>query len=83
MGRIPLLMDTNCDLPYDFEIDYSDYGPIIDETPVEEIAAVLLRFHEQLSSRGFVELQRGCRELWEERLSPIGFFRNIKRHLEL
>ena len=39
-------------------------------------------FHEQLSDREFVDLQHECRRLWEEWLSPHGFFRNFRRHFD-
>ena len=34
----------------------------------------LIQFHENLGSRGFVELQRANRHLWEDWLSPEAFF---------
>lgn len=83
MGRIPLLIDTNCRLPYDFEIDYSDIGPIVDEQDLGQISQRLLAFHDQLSSDDFLDLQHRCRQLWLERLSPLGFFRNIGKHIDL
>lgn len=83
MGRIPLLIDTNCKLPYDFEIDYSEFGPIVDEKDLETIARDLLAFHDRLSRDDFVDLQIRCRNLWIERLSPFGFFKNIGKHLDL
>jgi hypothetical protein len=83
MGRLPLFIDTNCELPYSWEIDYSSYGVFLDESQLEDIGDKLVSFHDGLNGADFVGMQRECRKLWVERLSPLGFFRNFYKHLEL
>jgi hypothetical protein len=39
-------------------------------------------FHNSLSEDDFTELQYKCRKVWEEWLSPEGFFANFYRHFE-
>ena len=82
-GRIPIFLDTDCVLPYDFVLDWKKYCVWVHEGQIPKIADKLVEFHGSLSSREFVEMQRECRKLWENWLSPEGFFANLHRHLEM
>lgn len=79
-GRIPVFIDTDCVLPYHSDIDWKRYCVWVDEQEVDLIAERVAEFHESLAPDGFVELQKQCRRLWEEWLSPVGFFSNFHRH---
>ncbi len=79
-GRIPVFIDTDCVLPYDHLINWRDYCVWVEESELGSIAEKVAAFHEALSSQEFLELQRACRALWEEWLSPTGFFANFHRH---
>jgi hypothetical protein len=80
LGRIPVFVDTDCVLPYDFAIDWPSYGVWIDRRSVKHIGERVAEFHAGLSDEGFMELQRRCRLLWEEYLSPLGFFSKFRLH---
>jgi len=80
-GRIPVFIDTDCVLPYDHLIDWRKYCVWVDEHGVDHIASSVRRFHDSLSPGQFEELQCKCRQLWEEWISPEGFFANFHRHL--
>ncbi|HVN62445.1 MAG TPA: exostosin family protein [Gaiellaceae bacterium] len=82
LGRIPVFVDSDCVLPYEFLVDWRDYVVWISRDEVPTIGERIAAFHEQLSDREFVDLQRECRRLWEEWLSPQGFFRNFHRHFD-
>ncbi|MGH9891060.1 MAG: hypothetical protein ACREA0_03570, partial [bacterium] len=82
LGRIPLFIDTECALPYDFEVKYQDYCVWVDDLRLENIGDQLLAFHNSLDSAGFKDLQRECRRLWEQRLSPHGFFSHFHEHFK-
>jgi hypothetical protein len=79
-GRIPVFIDTDCVLPYDFAIDWKRYCVWVDHTEVSRIGDKILEFHRQLSPQDFRDLQVNCRRFWEEWLSPEGFFQNFYRH---
>lgn len=81
-GRIPVFVDTDCVLPYDWEIDWKDYCVWIDEQDIGLIAKRVKEFHDALDPYEFADLQERCRRLWEERLSPEGFFKSLHRHLQ-
>lgn len=80
-GRIPVLVDTDCVLPYHDEIDWKTYCVWVDEKDVAMIGERVAQFHDALSPQEFVDLQYRCRRLWERYLSPEGFFENFHLHL--
>jgi hypothetical protein len=80
-GRIPVFVDTDCVLPYDSVIRWKDYCVYLDESEVAVIGERIAEFHRELSPSRFEGLQRDCRKLWEDYISPAGFFRNFHRHL--
>jgi hypothetical protein len=79
-GRIPIFIDTDCVLPFEFAVDWKKYCVWVDRSDVSRIADVVSDFHNRLSSEDFIELQLRCRRLWEERLSLSGFMRHLSQH---
>jgi hypothetical protein len=79
-GRIPLFVDTDCVLPYHSEINWKEYCVWVDENEIDKVDKNIAEFHESLNPEDFLELQQKCRKLWDERLSPHGFFANFYRH---
>jgi len=82
-GRIPIFINTDCVLPYDFAIDWKKYCVWVDESELPFIADKVADFHNALAPQEFEDLQYECRRMWEEWLSPEGFFDNFYRHLEM
>lgn len=81
-GRIPIFVNTNCALPYDFMLDYKRYMIWVEEKDIPYIDQKVAEFHARLSPQAFVDLQHECRKLWEQYLSPSGFFANFHRHFD-
>ena len=79
-GRIPIFVDTDCVLPYDFAFDWKRHCVWVDLGELSKIAERVIEFHDGLSSQQFIDLQRENRALWEQWLSPEGFFANLHRH---
>ncbi|MDD5434034.1 MAG: glycosyltransferase, partial [Nitrospira sp.] len=82
MGRIPVFINTDCVLPYDFIIDWKKYCVWVEENEIDSIAEIVSDFHSSISPEKFIELQHECRKLWDDWISPGGFFTNFYRHLE-
>jgi hypothetical protein len=80
-GRIPVFVDTDCVLPYDFLVDWRDYCVWIDEREIDRAGERVAEFHERLTQKEFADLQRSCRRLWEEYIRPEGFFSNFHHHV--
>jgi hypothetical protein len=81
LGRIPVLVDTDCVLPFGSGIDWNKFCVIVKERDLPRIGRRVREFHDALSPAQFEELQRACRRLWEEWISPLGFFQNMNRCL--
>lgn len=79
-GRIPIFLNTDCALPYDFKIDWKKYAVWVNEHELPNIVEKVLEFHENLSSQEFIDLQCKCRGLWEVWLSNEGFMANLHEH---
>jgi Exostosin family len=79
-GRIPVFVNTNCALPYDFMLDYKQYMVWVEEREIPYIDQKIAEFHANLSPQAFIDLQYKCRQLWEQYLTPTGFFANFHRH---
>jgi len=79
-GRIPVLVDTDCVLPYDDDPEWKRICVWIGEDEIDSLADRLLAFHQALRPEEFAELQRACRRFWEERLSPQGYFSQFYTH---
>ena len=74
MGRIPVLVNTDCILPLDNKINWKQHCVIINGRNVDNLAEILTDFHNNLSSNSFNELQKANRELWCSSLTFHGFF---------
>ena len=79
-GRIPVFVDTDCVLPFHSEINWKEYCVWVDEKEVSRVGEIVAAFHDSLTNRQFLDLQRECRKLWEDYLSPEGFFGNLYKH---
>lgn len=78
-GRIPILIDTDCVLPYDFIVDWGKEFPIVKEGNIGSLGKRVVSFHNSIKDN-FEEHQSRMRNLWEEWISPTGFFTNFYRH---
>jgi hypothetical protein len=83
LGRIPIVIDTDLVMPYDSLVSWRDYGVWIDRSEIGAIGAKVAEYHERMGDAEFEDRQRECRRLWEEYLSPVGFFRHFHRHFQL
>ncbi len=82
-GRIPIIIDTDYVLPYDFKIDWKKYSVWVSKKDLPYIAEKVVEFHNNLSPQEFIDLQYECRKIWKEYLSYEGFFANLWQHFQL
>lgn len=80
LGRIPVLIDTDCPIPYRERVDWLRYIPWIDASELEDAPQIVADFHTRLTPQGFRDLQLACRQLWVEWLSPDGFYAHFGDH---
>lgn len=77
-GRVPVFVDTDCVLPLEDEVDWRAHCIWVDEGHLDTVGDVVARFHDGLSDRDFLDLQRDCRRLWERYVRPAGFFGRLQ-----
>jgi hypothetical protein len=82
LGRIPVFIDTDCVLPYDWMIHWREHCVWLTRREIPHIGEKVAAFHNALSPDEFEERQRACRRLWEDYLSPEGFFAHFHRHFD-
>jgi hypothetical protein len=80
LGRIPVIVNTNCVMPYDFLVPWRSFGVWVEESDVKNIGRIIAEYHARLSEAQFVDMQQACRRLYEQWICPEGFFRNIALH---
>jgi hypothetical protein len=80
-GRIPVLIDTDCTLPFDNAIDWQRICVWVPDHDVAHVGEYVADFHSRLSNREFRDHQRHCRAIWERYLTPRGFLGRLQNLL--
>ena len=78
VGRIPVLLNTDCRLPLNDSIDWSKYVVVLDDKKKKPLDQQIIDFHNSKSDTAFQELQKNNRKLWETHLMRPSYF--IKIH---
>jgi hypothetical protein len=73
LGRIPILIDTDCKLPLEDLIDWDSCIIRIDWSELDNIAEKILSIHQQMSKEEFISRQIKCRQVWLDYLSNSSF----------
>lgn len=81
-GRIPVFINTDCELPFEKWINWKRYCVWVEEEDLPYLGERIREFHDRLTPQQFQDLQLKCRNLWLEWLSPQGFFANLHRYFE-
>ena len=69
LGRIPVFINTNCQLPYENLIEWKKHVVWIEFNEITKIDQKVNLFHSKLNNKTFVQLQKQNRRLWEEYFS--------------
>lgn len=81
LGRIPLIIDTDCVVPFAELAEWKRLAVWCPASDVENVGARVAAFHDALTPQEFIDRQHACRRLWLERLSPAGFFSHLAEML--
>lgn len=77
MGRIPVFINTDCNLPFDTIIPWREIIPWIEYNELHELPEKIADFHKKLSPRDFREKQFRMRKIWKTYFTKDGFFGNL------
>ena len=78
LGRIPIVLDTDLDLPFNDFIDYDNKILIIKINEINTIEHKILTFWDNIID--YKKLQLDLINFWSETLSPIGFIKTLNTH---
>ncbi|AWK06817.1 hypothetical protein HYN56_22320 [Flavobacterium crocinum] len=81
-GRIPIFVNTDCILPFEDTIDWKKLCVWVEEKDIHKIGEIVNEYHHNLSESEFKNRQVQLRKIWEDYLSPVGFFNQFKMSLE-
>lgn len=72
MGRIPVLVNTDCLMPFPDQINWKDHVVWVEWCDRNRIPERVYAFHTQITADEFIQRQLNNRKLWEEKLSVKG-----------
>ena len=61
LGRIPVIVDTQRNLPFSEQLDYSTFSLTVDFRDIKKLPECIAEFHSNLSPERFVEMQKNAR----------------------
>jgi len=77
MGRIPILLNTDCILPFPDLIDWKEHLIIVEWHERNSISEIVNNFHSSITDQNFKDLQINNRLLWLEKLKPKWILENL------
>ncbi|WP_298328156.1 exostosin family protein [uncultured Dokdonia sp.] len=79
-GRIPVLVDTDCQLPLEHVINWHEHACIVHRD--ENLIKALNTFHKKYNQDSFIKLQESNRNLYQDYLVRDRFFYSLYNHLK-
>ncbi|MDP3725797.1 MAG: exostosin family protein [bacterium] len=81
LGRFPILINTDCELPLKNHIPYDKFVVTVDHTRMEDAELAILDFYNSLSNEEFKKRQKMAREAFEL-LRPGSFLKIVLSELK-
>ena len=82
LGRIPVILDTERNLPFRDVIRYEDFSLIVDFRDIKRLPERIADFHCSLSPEKFIEMQHAGRAAFVAHFRTDAHMRHIVRQLE-
>ena len=76
-GRVPVVIDTHCALPFDHIIEYDRLIPVIPLKNLRQAEDVILQHYESFNDDEWRQMLSGLRKFYLDLMSPIGFFERL------
>ena len=83
MGRIPIIIDTDCVFPFEDKININEIGLVLKSTEIkdkESFIGSIEKYYQENKER-LEEIQSNNRKIWEEYYSAEGFVENLLRNI--
>ena len=78
LGRIPIIIDTDIDLPFEDYINYNNFILKININDLDNIENIVINYWNNISD--YTELQKNIVFFWESHLSPLGFIDTLNKY---
>ena len=82
LGRIPVLVDTDCPLPFEDKIKYDDFILRVDYRKINKIDKIISDYYKKIDGVRFVTMQERAREAFSKYLNIGSFFMIAFKKLE-
>lgn len=82
MGRIPVFINTDCNLPWQEELPWRELCVWVEYDELERLPEKIIAFHRRLGAEGFRALQKKVRKTWENELTFGGFWKRFLHRFE-
>jgi len=78
MGRIPILIDTDCILPFPDLIPYDTNFIRIPIKKIDDMVNIIEKYHESHTKEELIQIQKENRLIWETYYIPSNAFTQVK-----
>lgn len=82
MGRIPIIIDTNCIFPFRQYIPYEKNCIVVNYKNIDSINRIIEEFHNSHTEEELVEIQKENRNIWFKYFTPVGAFNSTLELLQ-
>ena len=82
LGRIPIIIDTERNLPFSDVVDYDSFSVIVDFRKLSRLPRIIADFHKNLTEEQFETLQRNARNAYVAHFRIDALMPHIIRELQ-
>lgn len=82
MGRIPIVIDTDCRFPFFEKINWKEHCLLISESEDRNLNQKIIDFHTETSQEQLISMQQQNREIWKKYLAKNTYFIEFATYLE-
>ncbi|MEQ1934043.1 MAG: exostosin family protein [Fimbriimonadaceae bacterium] len=76
-GRIPVFVNTDCELPFADRIDWKRHCVWVEGDSLDRIGEAVAAFHASIPAARFRDLQQENRQLYETYFTPVNYYRTM------
>lgn len=83
LGRIPIILDTECVFPFANIVDYTSFSLIVDFRAIKRLPQIIADFHKGLSDEQFIAMQKKARAAYLQYFRVDALMPHILREISL
>ena len=83
MGRIPILIETDCRLPFYKEINWQRHCIIVSEKEIKTLGDKIIEFHQNHIEDELIKIQKENRLIWKDYFTKTTYFLKLADKLKI